>query len=260
MIDINFKGNIDIDKKILSVVVEADSFFYGIFSDKLNLCEVKYIDGFDKNNEDNWTPGEILPDGTFEKVNLSVINNNFMHFAEMPNLQELKELPIFINQQIFVDKFSDKEVYIAYGIENHIIEKFNGYFGDYDLHHFSTLISQIYMFKEGQILHAHFHKNYIHIYYQENNQFKFYNCYQCLNDKDFLYFIIASGVELGIDLSSITLYCSGLIDENSSLYRLINSYVGSIIFFDTFSTNLSIEDENLKKHYYLELMSATLCG
>jgi hypothetical protein len=260
MIDINFKGNKELDKRILSVVVEADSFFYGVFSDKLTLCEASYLDDFDKNKIESWNPDTILPEGTFDQVNICVVNNNFMHYSQMPDMDELRQLPLFMNQQIFIDKFTDKEVYIAYGIDNHIVDKFESYFAEYSLHHFSTLISQIYLYKQANILHAHFHKNYLHIYHQVNNEFKFYNCFKCIDEKDYLYFLIATGIELGIDLKEITLYTSGLIDENSSLYRLLNHYIGNIIFFDTFITELDVENDALKKHYYLALMSATLCG
>ncbi len=261
MIDISFKKN-TLEKNIenLSVVIDTDSFFYGLFNGN-DLIETKRLDDFDPFKDSHWNPAELLPsDHRFDSINLTIVNDNYLFFTSYPDIEQLRNLTLFENKKIFVDKFTDKNVFIAFGVDRQMINKFDDYFGDYSLQHFSTLLAQLYLYKQGTILHAHFGNDSVHLYHQENNKFVYYNQFCCRSEKDFLYFIAAAEKELNLKLDNQTLYVSGMISQDSKLFELLEAYIYNVIPYTNIPIELPANERNLSRHFYLPLYLSSLCG
>ena len=256
MIDISFKKDIE-SPKILSAIFEADSFFYGLIDSNNQLAEVKLIENV--NLLDASSVQLNIPDFHYDKVILTNCGEKFMFFAEMPDIEEVKRYSLFENQKIFIDKLIDKNVYVVHGVDQLWYDQILMWFGSFEMIHFSSAISQNYYLKPGKIVHAHIFNNKLHIYCQESGNFKYYNVFTCHGDKDYLYYLIAANEELKMDFLSETLYLSGLVDQNSSIYSTIKSYVNNVIFYDSLPFKLLSNDYRHKPHLYFDILSSALC-
>ena len=117
MINISFKNKTGIKPEILSAVIGADSFFYGLFSEEYKLLECQYYPISDFEDE------SIIEKVKFDiyniqnlKIKVTSTSKPFLHTEVNSSEKLLKLYPSFLNKETKEYKFTDQDVIVDYGL------------------------------------------------------------------------------------------------------------------------------------------------
>ncbi len=261
MIDISFKNRTGLRPEILSAVIGADSFFYGLFTNEGLLLESKYYDV--ESFEDEAMAERIKSDiystaGITIKVAYS--GKPYLHNNKENAGNLLRFFPSFANKELDADILTDQDVMVDYGMtKNHakfldkVVGKSDGQF------HLSTVLANYYYPYTGGKLVAFVDNNKVHIMYAKDQQFLYYNQFDCVHKNDYLYFITLAYKEMGLDPESSVLELSGKIDEDSPIFKLLHDYIRNIEFMKSSVLEVKNLKFKSKEHYYLDLFATSIC-
>ncbi len=118
MVDISFKNTSGKNPEILSAIIGAYSFFYGIFSSDLELLECKQyaIDTFSNKSMVDEIREELKPYKHLKKK-VSSTSKPFLHDnSKNANSSLMEYYPAFKNKVVKTDKFTAIDVAVDYGI------------------------------------------------------------------------------------------------------------------------------------------------
>lgn len=261
MIDISFKNRSGLKPEILSAIIGSDSFFYGLFSEDLQLVECQYypISDFedqsiiDKVKFDIYSIQNLI-------INVSTTSKPYLHSKTDESGKLLKYFPSFLNKDTKENKFTDQDVVVDYGLTKSqsifLKSVLNGKSKNF---HISTVLSNYYYPYSRKKLVAFIDNDKVHLMYGEGTEFKYYNQFNCVHENDYLYFISLIYDQLGLDLEKDTLLLSGRVDIDSPIHDLLHGYIRNIEFAK--SAKLVITDLRYKErqHYYLDLFATALC-
>ncbi|CAA0228583.1 DUF3822 family protein [Tenacibaculum maritimum] len=249
------RNNIVSEHKDLSVQFSLDGFSFCI-KDALShkpICFTKY--SFDQKIA---TPELLLekiehifssdPDLQQDfKNTVAIHQSNLATLVPNEYFQE-KELKTYLNYNIktlatdFI-AFDDlqcieaKNVYVPYvNINNYLFQNF----GEFEYrHHASVLIDKLlnHTKKDGRsYFFAHVFKSQLDIVVLKDNSLLLYNSYPFNTKEDFLYYLLFTAEQLGLDPNEFQLTFSGDIEENSAIYAITYQYIRNINFISTTST------------------------
>ena len=261
MLDISFKNKTGLKPEILSAVIGADSFFYGLFSEDYKLLETQYYHVPDFSDR-----------STIEKVKFDIFNvenlqikitstsKPYLHSlpSEAGNL--LDYFPAFRNKNTYDNKFTDQDVVVDFGLtkdQTHFLSEILK--GNSTNFHISTVLSNYFYPYSNSKLIAFIDDKTLHLLYGYNTDFVFYNQFSCVDEKDYLYFISLIYKELGLDTETIPLLLSGRVESGSSLYNLLHSYIRNIEFLKSEKLHVTDLRYRAKQHYYMDLFATGLC-
>jgi hypothetical protein len=130
-----------------------------------------------------------------------------------------------------IDENNSVNVYIPYvNINNFIYDKF----GTFVYKHVSTIlietILQIEKDSETPKIHVNVSSNHFEIIVTEKNQLTLYNSFVYNTKEDFIYYILFTAEQLGLDPESIQLVLLGAIDKHSELFEIAYKYIRHISF------------------------------
>lgn len=262
MIDISFKNRSGLKPEILSAIVGSDSFFYGLFSEDLQLLECQYysVPDFDDQGVIEKVKFDIYSIENLQ-INVTSTAKPYLH-SKVDDSGEalLKYFPSFQNKETKENKFTDQDVVVDYGLtksqSNFLNKVLNGNSKNF---HISTVLSNYYYPYSQKKLVAFIGNDKVHLLYGEGTEFKFYNQFDCVHENDYLYFISLIYDQLSLDREKDTLLLSGRVDRDSPIHDLLHGYIRNIEFAK--SAKLTIADlrYKAKQHYYLDLFATALC-
>ena len=261
MIDISFKNKTGIKPEILSAIIGADSFFYGLFSEEYELLECQYYKISDFEDE------AIIEKVKFDiysiqnlRIKVTSTSKPYLHSDANSSSELLKYFPAFLNKDAKENKFTDQDVVVDYGLTKSqsifLSKVLNGYSRNF---HISTVLSNYYYPYSTKQLIAFIENDMIHLLYGKDTKFIYYNQFNCKHENDYLYFVSLVYSELGLDRNNDKLKLFGRVYIDSPIYALLHGYIRNIEFMK--SEKLAITDikYRMNQHYYLDLFATALC-
>lgn len=261
MLDISFKNRTGLKPEILSAIIGADSFFYGLFSSDNKLLECQYYDNISISDPE--TISRIKIDIFSSKgldVKVAYTGKPYLH-VDKDNGGTLNQyFPAFQNKHIDDDVFTDQDIIVDYGFtKNHLYFLDRVFEDGYKKFHISTVLANYYYpYTSGKVV-ALIDINVIHIIHAKDQNFVYYNQFICEDEKDFLYFVLMVYKELNLDTEVTPLELAGKLDEKFPVYKLLHGYVKNIEMMR--SSILDVKDLRYKacQHFYLDLFATSLC-
>jgi len=256
--------NNKIDSKVynvLSIQVSLSGLSFCVLNtDTKTIPFFKHIK-FDKKG----TPQNILDKlihcfNTEEILQQSYKSVNIIHENE---LSSLVPKPLF-NPDYLADylKFNNKILktdYITYDpiLSNDSVNVFVPYvninnfifdrFGVFEFRHFSTVLIKTILALEKHSLSTKMYVNICEYHFEiillENNQLKLYNTFEYTTKEDFIYYILFTAEQLGLNPEEFQLLLIGDINNESELYKTAYNYVRNTKIFEPelkFSTDKKI--------------------
>ena len=261
MIDISFKNRTGLKPDILSAVIGADSFFYGLFTGDGQLLECKHytVDSFADENIIEQIKLDIYSTEGL-KVKVSYSGKPYLHNEKSISAGLIQFFPAFANKDIAVDKLTDQEVVVEYGNSKSHTSFLAEVLGRIDVKfHLSTVLANYYYPYTASKLVAYVNDSKLHVMYAKDTKFMYYNQFDCVHENDYLYFIRLAYDEMKLNPETTLLELSGKVDIKSPIYKLLQGYIRNIDFMQ--SSVLDVKDlrYKAKQHYYLDLFATSIC-
>ena len=191
MIDISFKNRTGLKPEILSAVIGADSFFYGLFTNEGLLIESKYyvVDSFADESLAERIKSDIYSTQGLE-VKVAYSGKPYLHIDKENAGNLLQFFPAFGNKIVDSDILTDQDVMVDYGITKTHSKFLDRVIGSSDAQfHLSTVLANYYYPYTGNKLVAFIDNNKVHLMYAKDQKFLFYNQFDCVHENDYLYFV-----------------------------------------------------------------------
>ena len=244
---------------ILSAVIGADSFFYGLFDKDYDLYSCVYLEDvvFDSHFAEQMRTS-LTPYRDVKHV-VSFSTKPFLH---VPVSEEdiAKFYPAFDDKSINAEKFTATDIKVIYGLSDDQVSFVEQVFSNANYHHLSTVLNNVsYPSRKDKLL-LHVEHNRAHILCSDTDKLRYYNQFECHTREDYLYFTLMAYDVLGLDPQTVPLEVSGRVEESSAIHDLLLGYVNHIQFSD--SKHFKVADLRFRKskHYYYDLYSTAICG
>ncbi len=164
----------------------------------------------------------------------------------------------FDNDYIVYDEIDNHDlinVYIPFvNVNNFLLDRF----GSFEYKHFSTvLISNLlntYRYSEHPHLFVHLEKSRLYVVAIAGNKLQLYNSFPFKTREDFLYYLLFTAEQLGMDPETLELVLSGRIDKNSELYEIAYTYVRKISLIENrfrYEFEPSVNEASKRRHMTL---------
>ena len=261
MIDISFKNRTGQNPDILSAVIGADSFFYGLFTkgNRQLECGFYRIDSF----ADQATIDRIKSDlyGTETLVKkIAYSGKPYLHSPQGQNEGITAFFPAFQNKVSDSDLLTDQDVVVDFGMskdESSFVDTVLG--KETTKFHISTVLANYYYPYSSPKMIAFFDQERIHLTFAKDQKFVYYNQFRCTHENDFLYFVMLAYKEMGVDPEVVPLEMSGKVEHDVALVDMIKGYVKNVDFMK--SSILEVTDLRFKakQHFYLDLFATAIC-
>ena len=261
MIDISFKNRTGLKPDILSAVIGADSFFYGLFTSKNELleCQIYPIDSFENDDLISRIKKDVFSTAGLE-VKVCYAGKPYLHSQKSDAGKLINFFPAFQNKNKQEDKFTDQDIVVDYGqtkAQTRFIEEI---FGKVDKeYHISTVLANYYYPYTADKLVALVNNNKLHLMYANDQEFKYYNQFSCEHENDYLYYVLMLYKELGLDTKKTTLELCGRMDLDSAIFSTLTDYIQTVEV--SMSSILDVKDLKFKRkqHFYLDLFATAIC-
>jgi len=136
-------------------------------------------------------------------------------------------------------------VYVPYvNINNYIFERF----GAFEFRHFSTILIETILALERHSSSTKMYVNVCEYHFEiivlENNKLKLYNTFEYATKEDFIYYILFTSEQLGLNREEFQLLLIGNINPESELYKIAYNYIRNTEIFEpefSFSSDKKIK-------------------
>ncbi|MBL4710209.1 MAG: DUF3822 family protein [Flavobacteriales bacterium] len=110
-------------------------------------------------------------------------------------------------------------------------------------------------------LHVHIQQHRFDIIYMPEGKLIFFNSFNYQSTEDFIYYLLYIMEQLQLDRETTNLQLIGEIEENSSIYKVLYTYIRSVEFMKhPKDIHFSAVLAELPSHYYFTLFNQHLCG
>ncbi len=261
MIDISFRNRTGLKPDILSAVIGADSFFYGLLTTNGQLLECNYykVESFDDESIIDKIKSDIYSTKSLT-VKVAYSGKPYLHNEKSNGGSLTRFFPAFSNKDIDIDTLTDQEIVVDYGFSKAHSKFLEQVLGHIDVKfHLSTVMANYYYPYSASKVVACVDNSKLHIMYAKDTKFMFYNQFDCIHENDYLYFIRMVYDEMKLNPESSPLELSGRVDSESPIYKLLQGYIRNIDFM--YSAVLDVKDLRYKdkQHYYLDLFATSIC-
>ncbi len=244
---------------ILSAVIGADSFFYGLFDADYNLYACKYYDDVDYDEAFTKVIAEEMKPYSGVRQVVSFSTKPFLHMGS-DDETVVKYYPAYDDKQLAVEKFTTQEIRVLYGLDSQHLKFLEDCFDRPSYHHISTVLNHAFYPNTKKQLILHVDNGIAHLTYANQERMIYYNQFKCDDKKDYLYFTMMAYELLKLDPENVPLVISGRLEKSSEIYDLLYDYIRNIEFVN--SRHLGVEDVRFRqsKHIYNDLYSTAICG
>lgn len=219
----------------LSVVLYADSFFYGLWTEDevLIKSDNHAISNFKKVLE-IWKKNFRI-----RKVRLMSTVKPYAHLREKDfdkkyfddYFDGLYDLSKRSKTKKRTDGFLKEEINTLHYIDKSVLSNLKESKLKFKASHISTaLANYTYLIDSDLIALATSDK--LHICHAKNGKFQFYNQFHCESAEDYLYYLLWVMKHFNLDPASEPLYLGGTITKDSKLHLLIKSYIKKVKHID----------------------------
>ncbi|MFZ4058964.1 MAG: DUF3822 family protein [Ferruginibacter sp.] len=149
--------------------------------------------------------------------------------------------------------------YLSFRIDTAIANVLQTQFGNIEFHHIYSLLPEINSF-DTEVVHCIFEHQRMIVVVMGGNQLQLLQQYNYIQPEDASYTLLNIVEQTGLNLTSLKLILSGMIDEESGLYKEIHKYFLNIQF-QPLPEQLTYP-ESLKEnpdHFFSHLISTALC-
>lgn len=262
-IDFHSKEINHFDDLTLSVLIEADSFVYGIFDQDANLINVKSYDfDFVDNNLSKIIESDDYLSQNYGKTIVVYGAKQFVHIPSDEYNQGNFHLyfdNVTKDEILLSDQFTDSNVHVVYTAPNSVVSKVDALLNPSESIHISTAMRQLVYPSQDKRNLAIWSKQKLHFIAYDQGDFKFYNGYKCRTKEDYLYFL-----QLATDITSMnreidTLEIGGMLDQHSDAYTLIKPYYKYVEAMNPPYLKVASGNIDHLPHYYILLYAGALC-
>ena len=114
---------------------------------------------------------------------------------------------------------------------------------------------------EGKTVFVNVRDDSFDMVYFKDSKLVFYNLFRFRTKEDFIYFLLASVEQLGLNPETAEVVLSGMIEKDSGIFDMISRYIRSAGFIRrNDSLGYSHVLEEVSRHQYYVLFNAVLCG
>lgn len=249
------------EKYQLSVVLMADSFFYGIFDhDGKLISHRSYADIMYSDESVNTLFDDKELCNHYEKVHIVNFAGN-SHQLAWPDNDFISSLPLLAWKELFKEQLPGQNIYNYFGItpaqKNLLDQLFKS--NKYQVHDFLFLLTTYYIGVDSPCVHVHFEDHLVSIFTQNEGKVQFYNTFRFTSDKDVLYFVMAALNYSQLDPKNSKVNVSGWIDQKSSIFTLLESYIHDVKILKD-SEFCVINNEDLQAANYFIHFINRICG
>lgn len=217
--------------KELSVVIYADSFFYGLWDEEMNLLKSDQHDlaNFSRllrvwNNNYNLEMVRILStQKPFTHVHETHFDiKYFKHYFK--GQYDVRKRRGFNKE---VDLFQENEIMTLHYIPKEMVKALNQYDFPFKISHVSSALARYASQTKNELI-VFVNSTFLHVAYIDENQFKFYNQFYFEDSKDVLYYVLMTMQAFELEPSTDKVTLGGHISENSPLIDQLKGYLGNI--------------------------------
>jgi hypothetical protein len=208
--------------------------------------------------------------GSYKKISLAIASKefSFVPSALFDSTEIKKYVELNCGNQMNAifqhDNLEQEDLNIAYAISKDTIEVLDKTLGIYKLcHHSKVFLNAVNTnFIASDIaLYANYSNKQLELIYIKNNKFYFGNIFDVGAPEDFLYFILNSCEQLGINPQDLKLILSGAIKTGDEIHHLAFSYFDKIQFaVAKDSINIAPALTELPKHYFFTAYNQHTCA
>jgi len=164
----------------------------------------------------------------------------------------------YVNDYVVYDNLANHDmvnVYIPFvNVNNFFLDRF----GSFEYKHSSTvLINKLlntFQYSEHPHMFAHIGERHFEIVVIAQNKLVLYNSFKYSNKEDFIYYILFTAEQLGLNPEKFDLLLAGTVDTESELYRIAYRYVRKVSLLENRSTYKfppNTKEDIKRKHYTL---------
>lgn len=260
----DFDFSEEINSYKLSVVLIADSFFYGIFDQNgVLVCHQSYTHLlYSQASSIQVILSDHRLNRSFEHIVVAVLSGE-MYTVDQVEAALEQVLPGLQLKKTFNEKIPGQNLYNLFGITTHQSTLLDQVFGSKKVKIVSSpsLLAMYYLGQPQAMMHLHIEENTTYIYTQNATKLLMYNSFETKNLQDILYFSLAVAQESNLDVATDPVSISGWIESDSPLYKNLQSYFGrfEIIKEPTFKLHPSVTN-GTKPHYYFVHFLNAICA
>ncbi len=263
----------NLSKKHLSIQLSLDGFSFCIINKVEKQIERLEFFPFDDNSP---TPDKLLQnvEAVFKKERALQKRYGSVNISHVNQLSSLVPKSLFDEGRIRdYLKFSSKtytndyvvhddidnhnmvNVYIPFvNVNNFFLERF----GSFEYKHFSTvLVNKLlntFKFSEHPKMFAHIGKKQFEILVIADDKLLFYNSFNYQTKEDFIYYVLFTAEQLGLNPEKFDLVLAGIIDTESELFKLAYCYVRKVSLMENRSEYKfppNSKEETKRRHFTL---------
>ena len=272
----NSQSSAATDLLSLSIFVSEHQFQYAIFKNSFkNIIELADIE-FKEAHLPNYQAidlisiivnNQFLNQKKFEKVNISVLNNQFTLLPEA-FAQDLDHSALlsFANGENNASKslhHKTKYCFFSYQLPNDWLDFFGKTFPQANIYHASAINVSL-LFEQFSLINTelflNIHQNQIEISAKQNRALLFYNVFSYESKEDILYYLLFTMEQLELNPLLCKLSLASQLETNDELINSLKKYVKHLDFC-VMDKSISSEtiDNKLPNHFYFTLLNQHLC-
>ncbi len=265
-------GDVDAHKCILVCEISNDGFSYAIKNDEENMYIAVAVFHFDKSTTvdysitlQNEIQRQALLSGNFKKVYIMyslgesiLIPFSLYNSEENANALNLVHGDLQSNLSVLTDIIAKNKIYNCYRVSTDVVNIIKSNFPDaINRHQYSVLLNNATL--ETGKLFIIFYPKKIVLMLIKNDNLQFINSFSYNTAEDVSYILLNTCKQFEVD--NIPLEISGLIDENSALFKEIHKYFGSVNFAQLpAGSGYSEEITKQPSHYFSQIFAVDSCG
>ena len=219
----------------LSAVLYADSFFCGYWSEESKLLKAdafsvdKFKDVLQSWNSDHPDASIKIMSTKIPYVHLPQAYYDEEYFQDyFKGIFDLRKRKKYEKE---LDNFIKEEIHTLHYVDQEVVKDLSANSLPFKMAHVSTAMSNYCTISDLKLL-VYIESNNLHIVYQKDAQFRFYNQFYCVDVNDYLYFILMVIQNFGDKASDIELSIGGEISRSSKLYTGLKAYFSKMNILD----------------------------
>jgi hypothetical protein len=210
---------------------------------------------------------DVVLRSSFKKINVCV---DTPHFIFIPNevyspanqrayLEQVAS--VSNNDMIFSDEVEELSIQNIHAVDSRLFDLLDIHFPSFHLYHTATTLLRRTrrMVGENEIIVNVMPKT-LNIIVYKNHKLQLYNSFEYHSSEAFLYYVILMYQQFGLSTIDTPLTLLGGIMPNSSIYRLLSTYIRQIKFGKrTKYYQFSPKYSTVPQQFYFDLYSLSVC-
>jgi hypothetical protein len=230
-----------------------------------SLKRIPYIKYFQKEESEELPWREVATDLEGLSFSSVLICSAYPNSLLVPHSLQEGAIPMLESvygsegQQFFSDALPEWQLVNHYSLPETLYREVVSQYPDALFFHMYTPSIKVYNGYHGaEQISVHFTTTQFSVLVKKGNQLQLAQTYSYKTPLDVVYFLLKICTEFQLDQSETVLVLSGLIEEDSALYRELNHYFLNIHF--TQANELSVADSTLPAHFFTSLYNLATCA